>query len=57
MGHELEGVPASILDLSDVVVQIPMLGEKESLNVAVAFGAAGYIINSKVKIQKSKVGV
>jgi tRNA G18 (ribose-2'-O)-methylase SpoU len=29
-----------ILDLCDVVVEIPMMGEKESLNVSVAFGVA-----------------
>lgn len=40
VGHELSGVPAEILALSDAVVHIPMLGEKESLNVAVAAGVA-----------------
>lgn len=39
-GHELEGVPEALLDLSDAVVQIPMRGTKESLNVAVAAGIA-----------------
>ena len=40
VGHELSGVPKEILALSDAVVQIPMLGAKESLNVAVAAGIA-----------------
>ena len=40
VGHELSGVPREILDLSDAVVQIPMRGKKESLNVAVAAGIA-----------------
>ncbi len=40
VGHELDGVPESILSLSDDVVKIPMLGQKESLNVAVAAGVA-----------------
>lgn len=40
VGHELEGVPQTMQDLSDVIVQIPMLGEKESLNVSVAAGIA-----------------
>lgn len=40
VGHELTGVPPEILSLCDAVVMIPMLGQKESLNVAVAAGIA-----------------
>ena len=40
VGHELSGVPQEILTIADAVVQIPMLGKKESLNVAVAAGIA-----------------
>lgn len=40
VGHELSGVPENILELCDAVVMIPMLGKKESLNVAVAAGIA-----------------
>ena len=40
VGHELSGVPEEILDLADAVIKIPMLGKKESLNVAVAAGIA-----------------
>lgn len=40
VGHELSGVPQEILDLADAIVKIPMLGAKESLNVAVAAGIA-----------------
>lgn len=46
VGHELEGVPEQILELSDAVVQIPMLGEKESLNVSVAAGIALHRLRS-----------
>lgn len=42
VGHELTGVPELLLKLSDAVVQIPMRGEKESMNVAVAAGIALY---------------
>lgn len=42
VGHELSGVPEEILTLCDDVIQIPMLGNKESLNVAVAAGIALY---------------
>ena len=42
VGHELTGVPEDILRVADAIVKIPMLGEKESLNVAVAAGIALY---------------
>ncbi|MBI3618792.1 TrmH family RNA methyltransferase [Candidatus Peregrinibacteria bacterium] len=42
VGHELTGVPPELLRLCDVTIQIPMLGTKESLNVAVAVGIALY---------------
>ncbi len=42
VGHERSGVPEELLTLSDHIVKIPMLGEKESLNVAVAAGIALY---------------
>ncbi len=42
VGHELSGVPEEILSLCDNVIQIPMHGNKESLNVAVAAGIALY---------------
>lgn len=40
VGHELYGVHADTLSLADHHIMIPMLGQKESLNVAVAFGVA-----------------
>jgi tRNA G18 (ribose-2'-O)-methylase SpoU len=40
VGHELTGVPPELLSLCDCVLKIPMLGTKESLNVAVAAGIA-----------------
>lgn len=39
-GNEVEGLPKKILDLSRVVAEIPMVGKKESLNVAVSAGIA-----------------
>lgn len=38
MGNEIDGVSQSLIALSDVVVQIPMHGQKESLNVGVCAG-------------------
>lgn len=40
MGNEVEGLPKSILDASDKILEIPMRGGKESLNVSVSFGIA-----------------
>lgn len=40
LGDEIRGLPPSILKLADRIVEIPMAGKKESLNVAVAFGIA-----------------
>jgi tRNA G18 (ribose-2'-O)-methylase SpoU len=37
-GNEVEGLSAPVLEATDVHVRIPMLGVKESLNVAVAGG-------------------
>jgi 23S rRNA (guanosine2251-2'-O)-methyltransferase len=42
VGNERAGVDPGILALCDEVVALPMAGQKASLNVAVAFGAAAY---------------
>ncbi len=39
-GNEVDGVSEKTLALCDEIVQIPMQGKKESLNVSVAFGIA-----------------
>lgn len=41
-GNEVDGVSEDVLALADAVVHLPMLGHKESLNVAVAGGAFLY---------------
>ena len=38
LGPEVTGLPPEILNACDAVAEIPMLGEKESLNVSVATG-------------------
>jgi tRNA G18 (ribose-2'-O)-methylase SpoU len=40
LGNEVEGIPESVLSKVDVIAEIPMAGEKESLNVSVAGGIA-----------------
>ncbi|MCW9054915.1 MAG: TrmH family RNA methyltransferase [Candidatus Pacebacteria bacterium] len=37
-GNEVDGLPEDVLALCDTVVEIPVRGEKESLNVAVTAG-------------------
>ncbi len=41
-GAEVDGVPPSLLSLCDAVVELPMYGKKESLNVAVVVGIVLY---------------
>ena len=38
VGSEVKGLPKTILQRVDTILEIPMHGKKESLNVAVAFG-------------------
>lgn len=47
VGPEVEGLSASILKLCDTVLEIPMRGKKESLNVAVAFGVVAFRLVQK----------
>jgi tRNA G18 (ribose-2'-O)-methylase SpoU len=45
VGNEVSGVSQSTLETSDVVAEIPMLGQKESLNVSVAAGVALFVLS------------
>ena len=45
VGNEVEGVANEVLKKVDKIIYLPMSGQKESLNVSVAFGVAGYEIN------------
>lgn len=40
LGNEVKGIEKEILDQCDEILEIPMKGEKESLNVAVSAGIA-----------------
>jgi len=40
VGNEVDGISKDILDNCDEIIEIPMRGKKESLNVAVATGVA-----------------
>jgi 23S rRNA (guanosine2251-2'-O)-methyltransferase len=42
VGNEVNGVSKEVLTLADIIIEIPMLGTKESLNVSVAAGIVLY---------------
>ena len=46
-GNEVTGVSPVLLKRADVILEIPLLGQKESLNVAVAFGVAAFALAKK----------
>jgi tRNA G18 (ribose-2'-O)-methylase SpoU len=49
LGNEVRGLSAIVLRKCDKIIEIPMRGEKESLNVAVAFGIAAYFLTFNVR--------
>ena len=44
LGNEVEGVSAELLNLADHHLEIPMYGQKGSLNVSIAAGIAMYAL-------------
>jgi tRNA G18 (ribose-2'-O)-methylase SpoU len=42
LGEEVHGIPADLLAHCEVIIEIPMVGQKESFNVSVAAGIALY---------------
>jgi tRNA G18 (ribose-2'-O)-methylase SpoU len=42
LGNEVTGVSTAVQELADATLELPMIGAKESLNVAVAAGIAMY---------------
>lgn len=50
VGREVDGIEKEILDLVDLIVEIPMLGEKESFNVAQAAAIALYHFQYIIKV-------
>jgi len=47
VGNEVDGVSKKVLKKANKIIFLPMSGQKESLNVSVAFGVAGYHIIKK----------
>lgn len=52
LGEEVRGITANILDISDVILEIPMIGSKESFNVSVAASIALYELNRDLLIEQ-----
>ncbi|HLW42749.1 MAG TPA: TrmH family RNA methyltransferase, partial [Flavobacterium sp.] len=48
-GNEVKGVNQQVIDNSDVVVEIPQLGTKHSLNVSVSGGIVIWDVFQKMK--------
>lgn len=46
LGEEVNGITAQLLDQCDDLIEIPMVGKKESFNVSVAAGIALYALNN-----------
>lgn len=49
LGNEVKGLSLSVQRQCDKVIHLPMLGQKNSLNVTTAFSAIAYYILSKIK--------
>jgi tRNA G18 (ribose-2'-O)-methylase SpoU len=47
-GNEVLGVSKALRDKADVIVEIPMLGTRKSLNVSVAYGIAAFEISRRL---------
>lgn len=55
LGNEIRGITPELIELCDKVIKIPMLGTKESLNVATAAGIALFeIAKPQISIQQPK---
>ena len=48
IGNEISGVSKELIDESDLSLEIPMMGMKQSLNVSVAYGIAVYELMRKL---------
>ena len=48
LGEEVEGIDSELRDRCDILLEIPMYGQKESFNVSVAAGIALYALTTPV---------
>lgn len=52
IGNEVEGVDQKVLEKVDAILELPMRGKKNSLNVAVACGIALYHLSATMEKQQ-----
>ncbi len=55
VGNEVSGVDQRIVDMADIILEIPMRGVKHSLNVAVSAGMAIWKMASSMAVAKISV--
>ena len=55
LGNERYGIAKTLLEQADQIVQLPVYGGKNSLNVGVAFGAAGYYISNQLRLNTVEI--
>ena len=51
LGEEVHGIEPDLLDRADAIIEIPMLGRKESFNVSVAAAITLYAVNNPCLIR------
>ncbi|MDO8664197.1 MAG: RNA methyltransferase [Candidatus Liptonbacteria bacterium] len=49
IGNEVNGLSPSVLKIADKILEIPMHGKKESLNVSVALGIVAYHVSGIIR--------
>ena len=52
-GHEMKGVDQSVIDKSDICIEIPQYGTKHSLNISVSAGIVLWDLVNKLKKKRS----
>ena len=52
-GNEVKGVQQKVVSASDVVIEIPQLGSKHSLNISVSTGVVLWDLFSKINLTRS----
>ncbi len=55
VGNEIGGITKDVLEAADIAVEIPMMGVKHSLNVAVAYGIAVYRLFELLQSTEGKI--
>jgi len=48
LGNEVSGVEDELLNISSKILEIPMSGNKESLNVAISFAVVAFYLRDQI---------